>query len=129
MNIELVLADDGQPPTTQDLFTSNNESWEIGFHWIKDNVAVDLTGSDLKMHMLLDGKDSNNLIKFSTLSDGGLVITNAKQGAWLLRVPFSRVKDFKPGSYQYDVLQASKTDDHVWRRQRGTFTLDKGITR
>jgi hypothetical protein len=62
------------------------------------------------------------------IENGGLVIAEPQNGLWVLRVDASKVKNYPPGSYVYDVLQISPTDSRVWRRQRSTMTLDKGIT-
>jgi hypothetical protein len=110
-----------------DFTVSNNETWDQSFVWTDGGHPVDLTGMSLKIQLRDPANLSNVIIEISTANS--LILVGAPtSGQWQLSVPASKTKDVPAGSYSYDVLNYLANDPRVWRRQKGTITVEQGVT-
>ncbi|MCW2317986.1 hypothetical protein M2322_003551 [Rhodoblastus acidophilus] len=112
-----------------DFTVANNETWDLGFV-LKDasGALVNLTGRTIKMQLRDPAAPANIVVELSTDNER-IVIADAPAGVWALAVPVSVAQGVPNGSYVYDVIDYLANDPRVWRRQKGTVTVEWGVTK
>jgi hypothetical protein len=86
-------------------------------------TAVNLTGASLRM--ALDAPDGSSPLELST-TNGRIVLADAGQGQFDLRLPTAELRTLAPGVYRHDlVLTLAGRAQRIWD---GTLTLAEGVT-
>ena len=114
-------------PVEIDFTVSTNATWDTAFAWTEAGAPFPLTGLNFKIQ-LRDPANANNVVLTLSTADSSILVPDAPGGHWQLSVPYSAALGVPAGSYAYDVLTWLTNDPRVWRRQKGTVTVDQGTT-
>jgi len=114
--------------TVVDFTVANNETWDNRFTLLDAAGApVNLAGRTIKMQLRDPAQFTNVVLELSTDNER-IVAIDPAGGIWALAVPASVAKDVPAAAYAYDVIDYLAADPRVWRRQKGTLSVEKGIT-
>ena len=120
-------------PAVRNLVIEQGQSVEVPFAVTRNNLALDLTGYDLRLQVRRTYADTSTLVN-CTLANGKLVWLTQNQGTFkLVLVPtdtasirFKAGEDSIDGVYDLELVSPNAT---VYKACKGSFTINREVTR